>query len=158
MGRGLGPPDRDARAVTEIRPIGYSAALFAPMLAEAGADDGAFLLRLRDEWLSGAIRFDKESEILLGAFSDGALVGVGGLSLDPYAPGPGLIRLRHVYVLKAHRRRGIARLLVERLLDHARGRFHLVRLRTRSHGAARLYESLGFIAAARDGETHRLAL
>ena len=66
-GRALAPQDRDARSVIEIRPVRFSQALFAPMLAEAGDGDGRFLLRLRDQWLSGAVRFDKEGEILLGA-------------------------------------------------------------------------------------------
>jgi GNAT superfamily N-acetyltransferase len=143
--------------MTKIEPIAYSAALFAPMLAEAGAGDGTFLLRLRDEWATGAIRFDKEGEILLGAFSDGALIGVGGLSHDPYGPEAGLVRLRHLYVLEAERGRGVGRKLVARLVDHARAHFSLVRLRTRNPEAARLYEGLGFVASGRANETHRLA-
>lgn len=143
--------------MTKIAPIAYSAAFFAPMLAEAGEGDGTFLLRLRDEWTSGATRFDKEGEILLGAFSAGAFLGVGGLSQDPYEPDAGLVRMRHVYVLKGERGRGVGRLLVARLVDHARAHFSLVRLRTRNPEAARLYESLGFVATDRANETHRLA-
>ena len=139
-----------------IRPVGYSTALFAPMLAEGLAGDGGFLERLRDEWESGVLRFDRAGEILLGAFADETLVGVGGLSLDPYAPAPGLARLRHLYVIDAHRRAGIGRALVARLLELARPYFATVRLRTRNTGAAALYESFGFVSGAREGETHRL--
>jgi GNAT superfamily N-acetyltransferase len=144
--------------ILTIAPVAYSAEAFAPMLAEAEAGQGAFLIRLRDEWLSGAMRFDQVGEILLGAWADGALVGVGGISQDPYAPAPDLGRVRHVYVLRAQRGRGIARKLVAALVDHARGRFAVLRLRTRNPAAARLYESLGFTASAAPEETHRLLL
>jgi GNAT superfamily N-acetyltransferase len=128
------------------------------MLAEADEGQGAFLPRLRDEWLSGAMRFDKEGEILLGAWVEGALVGVGGISQDPYASAPDLGRVRHVYVLRAHRGRGIASRLVAALVDHARARFAILRLRTRNPAAARLYERLGFTAYSAPEETHRLLL
>ena len=138
-----------------IRPVAWSAALFAPMLAEVDANgEGTFLFRLRDEWLSGALRFERDGEVLLGAFEGDALIGVGGLSLDPLAPAPDLARLRHLYVMKAHRGQGIGRRLVGRLLELARPRFAIVRLRTRAAG--RLYESFGFVPSAREGETHRL--
>jgi GNAT superfamily N-acetyltransferase len=140
-----------------IRPVAWSTDLFAPMLDEALTGDGAFLQRLRDEWESGALRFDREGEVLLGAFSGETLTGVGGLSHDPFEPAPGLVRLRHLYVLRAHRRAGIGRALVARLLELARPRFATVRLRTRNSGAALLYESFGFVRSTREGETHRLA-
>lgn len=140
----------------EIRRIGYEEGLFAPMLAEAEAGDGPFLLRLRDNWLSGALRFEAPDELLLGAFRGGRLVGVGGISRDPYAPQPGLGRVRHVYVLHACRGQGIARMLMERLLAHAVGRFDRLRLSSRGPEAARLYESLGFAAVAGEKQTHLL--
>lgn len=140
----------------ELRRTGYDEALFAPLLAEAEAEDGAFLLRLRDDWRSGALRFEASDELLLGAFRGGRLVGVGGISRDPYAPAPGLGRVRHVYILKACREQGIARMLMERLLAHALGRFARLRLSTRSPEAARLYESLGFVPAPGEKQTHVL--
>jgi GNAT superfamily N-acetyltransferase len=140
----------------EIRRIAYQQGLFAPMLAEAEAGDGPFLLRLRDDWLSGALRFEDPDELLLGAFRGGRLVGVGGISRDPYAPQPGLGRVRHVYVLRACRGQGIARMLMERLLSHALGRFDRLRLSTRRPEAARLYENLGFGALAGEKQTHLL--
>ena len=140
----------------EVRPVAYEETLFAPMVSEAEFEGAAFLPRLRDEWLSGVLRFDGAGEVLLGAFLDGEFVGVGGISLDPYHPAPGLGRIRHVYVLRRHRRRGVARLLMARLLVHARGRFSHLRLNTQNVQAARLYESLGFAPSARPRETHRL--
>ena len=139
-----------------IRPVAFSTERFAPMLDEALAGDGTFLGRLRDEWESGALRFEREGEILLGAFDGDVLAGIGGLSLDPYEPAPGLARLRHLYVLQRHRGSGLGRGLVARLLEQARPHFAAVRLHTRNPAAASLYESLGFVASARDGESHRL--
>ena len=142
----------------EIRPVGYSEALFEALLAEAVAEAAPFLFRLRDEWVSGALRFAGKGELLLGAFQGDRLVGCGGISFDPYHARPGLARVRHVYVLSSHRGRGIGRLLMERLLVHARRHFRSLRLTTQRPEAARLYESLGFARAKGPKQTHRLEL
>ncbi len=141
-----------------IKPIRYFEAAFAPILAEAERAKGAFMLRLRDEWLSGIQRFEGPGEFLLGIFDGERLVAVGGVSNDPYRSEPGLGRVRHVYVLEALRRQGIARMLMTEILECARGHFTVLRLRTRSAAAASLYESLGFVRVDGDDETHRLTL
>ena len=140
-----------------LREIGFDEWLLAPILQEGSASDGPFLLRLRDEWISGACRYDREGEFLLGAFAGGVLAGIGGVSLDPYHPADGLGRVRHLYVLEEHRRRGIARALMTEILARARDRFAVLRLRTSRSEAARLYESFGFARTDAPGETHRLA-
>ena len=142
----------------DIRPIVYCDEAFAPILAEAEGAGGAFMLRVRDEWVSGEQRFDGPGEFLLGAFLGGRLVGVGGVSRDPYDPQPGLGRVRHVYVLQALRGQGIGRALMEAIVERARADFTLLRLRTRTRRASNLYESLGFVRSVIDGETHRLPL
>ena len=141
-----------------IEEIRYSEAAFAPLLAEAEGAGGAFMLRVRDEWVSCVQRFDGPGEFLLGAFSGDRLVAVGGVSRDPYRPQPGLGRVRHVYVLQELRRHGVGRMLMEAIIGKARTDFAVLRLRTRSAGAAALYESLGFERYAGDDETHRLTL
>ncbi len=140
----------------DIRPIAYEREMFAPLLAEAAEEGGPFLFRLRDEWESGALRFDAAGEFLLGAFLDGALVGVAGLSHDPYHPAPGRGRVRHVYVMARHRSRGIGRRLVERAVEGARANFDHLRLATRRAEAAALYESMGFVRAEGPHQTHLL--
>lgn len=140
----------------EIRRVFYADALFEPLLAECESAGGPFLLRLRDEWGSGATRFDRPNEILLGAFLDGRLVGVGGVTHDPWQPDIG--RLRHLYVLREMRGRGVGRLLVARIVEEAGRAFPVLRLRTRAAAAKRLYESFGFIPTAEPFETHRLGL
>lgn len=140
----------------DIRRVHFTHEAFAPLLAEAEEHGGPFLLRLRDEWLSGATRFSHPGEFLFGAYADVGLVAIGGVSRDPYDPEPGLGRVRHVYVSQAHRRKGIGRMLVARIVSEARGRFTRLRLRTRSDGAAHLYEALGFVPSGLPNETHRL--
>lgn len=141
-------------AAPDIRPIHYADSLFQPLLAECEREGGSFLLRLRDEWRSGATRFDRSGEILLGALLDGRLIGVGGLSRDPWQPDIG--RLRHLYVLRDRRGRGVGRLLVSRIVEEARRSFPVIRLRTRAGDAARFYERFGFVPTAQPFETHRL--
>jgi GNAT superfamily N-acetyltransferase len=141
-----------------IEPVEFADELFSEMLAEAAAPGGRFLLRMRDEWLGGTVRFEIDGEILLGAFVEDKLVGVGAISRDPYAPAPGLGRVRHVYVLEGFRRRGVGRALLNRLLAHGRDHFSVLRLSTRTPEAAQLYESLGFRRSEGFKETHRLDL
>ena len=140
----------------ELRRIRYAPALFAALIEEAPRTGGSFLLRLRDEWESGANRFDRPGEALFGAFDGERLVGVGGLNRDPWQPELG--RLRHLYVLEAWRGRGAGRALAERILAQASGRFTVVRLRTRAPEAVALYRSLGFLPSEGEHETHRLRL
>jgi GNAT superfamily N-acetyltransferase len=142
----------------EIHEIEYSDALFAEMLAEAAAGEALFLFRLRDQWIDGSERFDRPGELLIGAFSADELVGVAGVSYDPYEPDDGLARIRHVYVLARHRGRGVGRSLMLRLIDHAGKHFKLLRLKTSNPAAASLYEALGFVRSAQGRETHRLGL
>ena len=117
---------------------------FAALLADSERAGQRFVRRLADDWASGANRFDRPGERLLGAWREGALVGVGGLNVDPYAGRDGVGRVRHLYVLSTCRRLGIGARLVEAIVEAARGRFDRLRLRTLDPEAARLYERLGF--------------
>jgi GNAT superfamily N-acetyltransferase len=90
------------------------------------------------------------------AVQDGRVIGVCGLNVDPYAGIPRVGRVRHLYVLTAHRRGGVGRSLVEAVVDAAGDRFDELRLRTQNPAAARLYERLGFAACtAAAASTHR---
>lgn len=142
----------------DIRRIVFSEEAFAPILAEAERAGGSFMLRLRDEWVSGVQRFDRPGEFLLGAFLGGQLAGVGGVSRDPYDPQPELGRIRHVYVLERLRGQGIGRALMAAIIERAKADFSLLRLRTRAQAAFRLYESIGFVRSDLADETHRLRL
>ena len=137
---------------------GAPTAALAALIAESETLGLGFLRRLADEWESGRNRFDAPGEVLLIATIDGVAVGVCGLNVDPYAGRPGDGRVRHLYVLRSHRRLGIGRQLLEAVLDAARGRFDRLHLRTGNPAAARLYERLGFHPVAGGDDSHVLEL
>ncbi|MGP0064216.1 MAG: N-acetyltransferase family protein [Isosphaeraceae bacterium] len=117
---------------------------FADLLAEGEASGYRFLRRVIEEWESGFNRFTRQGEALFAAEVDDRLVGICGLSVDPYLNDPRIGRVRNVYVLAEYRGSGIGRRLVERAIASARGHFDQLRLRAEEEGPARLYESLGF--------------
>ncbi len=106
----------------------------AELAREASSDRFSFVARLIDEWKSGANRFDRPGEQLLGAVVDGDLVGICGINRDPYLKDEAVGRLRHLYVKKAARGSGVGSVLVAQLLREARPIFRLVRLRTDTPG------------------------
>ena len=84
---------------------------------------------------------------------------ISNSATGPYADEAGTARLRHVYVLKAERRRGLARMLVRRLLDDAReAGFSEVRLLADTVAGARFYESLGFSSLRSPHGSHVMPL
>lgn len=114
------------------------------LLAESEQQGFTFVRRLVDEWAGGTNRFDRPGEVLFVARVGADVVGVCGLSVDPHAGDPKIGRVRHLYVLVPHRRRGIGEQLVADVVEAARGRFDRLHLRTTNLTAARLYERLGF--------------
>jgi GNAT superfamily N-acetyltransferase len=129
------------------------------LLADSEAVGSRIVRRLVDEWADGTNRFDRPGEALLGAWAGGRLVGVCGLNVDPHAGDGRVGRVRHLYVLTPSRRLGVGRQLMTRVIDGARGRFDILRLRTNSAAAARLYEAMGFRPVGGAGEfTHVLEL
>ena len=80
-----------------------------------------------------------------------AVVAGGGILLREMGPGPGCYRVSrwahivNVYTEPAHRRRGLARLVMQSMLDWcAHHAFDLVTLAASDEGRP-LYESLGFV-------------
>ena len=116
----------------------------APLITESEQGGLRFVRRLAEEWATGRNRFDRPGEALFGALTGGHLVGVCGLNVDPYAAEPRVGRVRHLYVLTAHRRLGVGRQLVVTVVAAAHGPFAMLRLSTANPEAARLYEALGF--------------
>lgn len=113
--------------------------------AEAAGEGFRFMDNLIGDWLSGANRFDRPGEHFLGAFQATGLLAVCGLNRDPFTDQDGVGRLRHLYVRKSARRRGVASMLVHQLLTEAEKDFYLVRLRTDTRGAATFYAGHGFV-------------
>jgi len=121
------PPERLAGLVTESEEAGF-----------------AFVRRLVDEWVGGVNRFAGPGEVLFAAVVDGRVVGVCGLSVDPYLAAGWVSRVRHLYVVAEVRRRGVGTRLAATVVATARESFDRLRLRTESASAARFYEALGF--------------
>lgn len=129
------------------------------LVAESERSGLRFVRRLTAEWASGINRFDRPGEALFAARVDGHVVGVCGLNVDPYTAEERVGRVRHLFVMEAHRRHGIGRRLVTEVIAAARGSFDRLRLRTTNPEAARLYEALGFAPSAGEADcTHALDL
>jgi GNAT superfamily N-acetyltransferase len=129
------------------------------VLAEQARSEGfGFVQRLISDWSSGSNRFDRTGERLLGAFWSGELAGICGLNRDPYTDRHDVGRLRHLYVRKSDRHRGIGAALVEHLLKGASPPFSMIRLRTNTAEAAAFYERLGFAVVGDRTATHVRAL
>lgn len=123
--------------------------------AESLREGFRFMERLCEEWASGANQFDRPGEALFLAVAYGQVVGVCGLNRDPYAHDPGTGRVRRLYVLPAHRRKGVGRALIEAIIAH--GRSHFVLLRARTDAATDFYTACGFRPDASDSKgTHVL--
>jgi GNAT superfamily N-acetyltransferase len=160
----LGSPDREEEVdsidetvmepAIEIKPLLELPPGIEVLRAEASSGGFRFIEKLVNEWASNANRFDRPGEILASAFQNGQLVAVGGLNIDPYADNITVARLRHLYVLKNVRRRGVASNVARYLLDAARTSFDSVRLFTDTAEAAALYHALGFAPAKSTSATH----
>ena len=109
--------------------------------------------RLADEWIAGAMRFDREGEALIAATPSLELPGIGGLTIDPSQPGA--LCMRRFYIRAAFRRNEIGRAIAENLLARARvsRRPLSVNAGVRSEP---FWEALGFIPDLRDGHTHAI--
>jgi GNAT superfamily N-acetyltransferase len=130
--------------VAIVRLTDFSTDRLIDLLIESEASGYQFVRRVVNEWQSGVNRFSRPGEALFAAQTGGRIIGVCGLSIDPYLDNPRIGRIRNVYVLAQYRGRGIGRRLVERAIAAARDHFNLLRLREEEAGPARLYESLGF--------------
>ena len=126
-------------------------------LVDAADEEGhPFVRRTLDEWAAGENRFDRPNEAFFLAELNGEVVGTCGINRDHHVDDPTVGRLRHLYVHPTQRGTGLGADLVARCLDHAVGRFHLVRLRTPGAAADRFYDNLGFDRSASDTATHEL--
>lgn len=127
-----------------------------PTLIDESQEDGFwFLQRLRDEWVSGANRFEGIGEALFACFAGPTLVGVGGINRQTSTCG----RLRRFYVRRDWRRKGIGRALVGRILSFAALHYAEVVLHTESASADVFYRVLGFSRVPdSNNPTHRIPI
>jgi len=130
-----------------------------PLLEESQAQGFEFLKWLIRDYLDASNSFSQPGEALFGVYKDQNLIAIGGLNRDPYSPEESIGRVRRVYVLSSWRRKGIGKLLVQRIIDEARGHFKLLTLRTFDEDASKFYCALGFqTGQGVSGATHIFAL
>ena len=128
-----------------------------PLRVASLGEGFSFLERFVNAWDQGEARFSGEGESLWGAYCGEELVGVCGLSQDPYGKNPRVGRLRHLYVLPVRRREGVGRALTIAVISSAREHFDSLELRTDHEKAALFYEKIGFSkVTGEERATHRL--
>lgn len=141
----------------EIRQINASLIVLLEKLAvEAQLESFNFVRRTINEWKSGTNDFSKKGEILFGIFISNLCIGIGGLNVDPYVNDPSIGRIRHLYISQEHRRKGLATLLLQEIINTAMLNFETVRLYTNNPEASSFYESLGFDHSNGVKESHIL--
>jgi GNAT superfamily N-acetyltransferase len=120
---------------------------FEELAADAVADGQKMLDVLREDWEAGTLRFDGPGEALFVAYAGEALLGLAGLTRDPYLKEEPVGRLRRLYVRRAARRHGAGRALANAVAAGAR-EAGWRRLRVRAPVAAfAFYEACGFLRA-----------
>jgi GNAT superfamily N-acetyltransferase len=125
----------------------------ATLEEEAVAEGFRFLTRLISEWNSGTNRFDAPGESVMAAYLNQRLVGIAGLSVDPFTHDR-TGRLRRVYVAPASRGQQVGRRLVSALLAHAALHFESVRLYTDTLEGSAFYLRCGFTRTDDAHATH----
>lgn len=133
-----------ATPTVSLQPVRLPLAGFDDLLADSVAEGQNMLRRLADGWSSGANRFSKPAETLVAAHARAALIGLCGRNVDPYLGDPRIGRVRHLYVRREARRRGVGRILVLAVVDDAGAYFDELTVRAVSVEAAAFYEALGF--------------
>lgn len=143
-------PPNTAAELRLVRVSGGLPTEFAALQAAAHREGFGMLDRLAADWAAGTGRFDGPGEMLLAAFCGGALVAVGGRTVDPALPGA--MRMRRFYVGAGHRGRQVGRALAEALLRDVPRPVTV----NAAVGSAAFWEALGFTPDRRDGRTHIL--
>jgi GNAT superfamily N-acetyltransferase len=143
---------RDGVKGTRVEPVaGELPTGFGDLRADAKAEGHRFVDRLAVDWVEGAMRFDRRGELLLAAYVDRELAGIGGLTIEPLVPNA--LRMRRFYVRPSHRRNGAGRQLALALLEHGKEFTELVTVNAQE-ASFPFWESLGFIREGGDGLTH----
>lgn len=128
------------------------------VLEEEAVEEGfRFLTRLIAEWDSGINRFNAPGKCLMAAYRNQQLIGIGGLSVDPYAEN-NMARLRRVYVSALSRRHHVGQALVKALVAHAALRFQRVCLFTDTAAGDAFYLKCGFMGTDHEHATHVMCL
>jgi predicted acetyltransferase len=130
-----------------------------PILIDSIEDGHHFVERLNNEYYSGTNCFDKPGEALYLARIDNEIAGIGGLNQDPYIKDKDFGRVRHLYVLRKFRRRGVGKAILSEIINEAIKHYKILGLRTYNDVAGEMYCSNGFIKGDKfERMTHYLML
>jgi GNAT superfamily N-acetyltransferase len=135
-------------------PCAEDVAAVQRLAAEAEAEGFRFLTRFLNDLANHRVSLADGREFFLAAVEQDHLVGVGGVTPDPYVDDPTTGRLRHLYVSPDVRRRGVGRALVRSLEARALPTYRRLRLRTDTTLAARFYAQLGYEWTSDTHATH----
>ncbi len=118
-----------------------------------------FLSRLQKDWMDGSNQFMGYGEGYYSCRYGELLIGLGGISKDPYVGRGQQGRIRRFYVHPNYRRKGVGRLLMETILASHRNYFQRINLYTDNGSAAIFYQSMGFDRVQSVGKvSHSIAL
>nr|WP_128854374.1 GNAT family N-acetyltransferase [Bacillus sp. CDB3] len=115
------------------------------LVQESKEEGFNFLTKLVNEYETEINTFNKTGECLYGIFQEEMLIGIGGLNKDPYIEDNKIGRLRRFYISKDYRRKGLGKLLLNRLLSHAEKYFQVVVLHTDTKKGDMFYTANGFM-------------
>lgn len=118
------------------------------LLEESISEGYRHLQRLVKEYKEGVNRFDRPGEALYSVSLNEEIVAVCGLNIDPYSTSLEIGRIRRLYVLKRYRRSGLAKKLMEVVIEQARNNFKVLVLFTDNPVAEQFYSGIGFTASS----------
>ena len=112
-------------------------------------------MRLRSAgWASGEQRFDGDGAALFGAFDNGQLVGIGGVTPEDRLAEPAM-RMRRFYVLPTARRCGAGRQLARAAMERGFAAASVLTCNARATPlAAPFWEAMGFSPVSLPAVTH----
>ena len=124
-------------------------------LAEVAEAEGfRFVRRFVNELAAAKVQLSDPGEFFLGISVGDELIGIGGVTPDPYIADAHVGRLRHLFVRREQRARGAGRALVAALEAGAQRCYTQLRLRTDTAVAAHFYERLGYSPISDGSATH----
>ena len=130
---------------------------FLKILAiEAHTEGHNFVQKTIDEWNNGQNNFSQDGEFFFGAFFKGNCIGIGGLNIDPYSADRRIGRVRHLYVSKAHRKKGVGKMILRKIINSSRNTFDKLRLYTENPIASSFYVNNGFTKSSAKNVSHQI--